>query len=256
MFYLYSSLVPKRPENTKSPTAIETVDETGSVESAVPKKASEKTEEPIPEVANENLKPFEVLHLATQSEPSSDVVLGSLLAYKDWKMEVVFTQRGASISSIRFSDIYETVDGKLAWNKYREYGGEQPPIDQLYLLATTFDSNGFSAPVLSAYQVIINDQKLNLSTENVWKQTNATNDSVSYEATIVDENENTIAVVYRTWTLSDGYGLHLQQGIKNLTGQQCTVQWLQYGPPSLTVDRSRYMDRRAIPLWLGTQRCV
>ena len=82
---------PKRPENTKSPTAIETVDETGSVESAVPKKASEKTEEPIPEVANENLKPFEVLHLATQSEPSSDVVLGSLLAYKDWKMEVVFT---------------------------------------------------------------------------------------------------------------------------------------------------------------------
>ena len=235
---------PKRPENTKSPTAIETVDETGSVESAVPKKASEKTEEPIPEVANENLKPFEVLHLATQSEPSSDVVLGSLLAYKDWKMEVVFTQRGASISSIRFSDIYETVDGKLAWNKFREYGGEQPPIDQLYLLATTFDSNGFSAPVLSAYQVIINDQKLNLSTENVWKQTNATNDSVSYEATIVDENENTIAVVYRTWTLSDGYGLHVQQGIKNLTGQQCTVQWLQYGPPSLTVDRSRYMDRR------------
>ena len=235
---------PKRPENTKSPTAIETVDETGSVESAVPKKASEKTEEPIPEVANENLKPFEVLHLATQSEPSSDVVLGSLLAYKDWKMEVVFTQRGASISSIRFSDIYETVDGKLAWNKFREYGGEQPPIDQLYLLATTFDSNGFSAPVLSAYQVVINDQKLNLSTENVWKQTNVTNDSVSYEATIVDENENTIAVVYRTWTLSDGYGLHVQQGIKNLTGQQCTVQWLQYGPPSLTVDRSRYMDRR------------
>ena len=235
---------PKRPENTKSPTAIETVDETGSVESAVPKKASEKTEEPIPEVANENLKPFEVLHLATQSEPSTDVVLGSLLAYKDWKMEVVFTQRGASISSIRFSDIYETVDGKLAWNKFREYGGEQPPIDQLYLLATTFDSNGFSAPVLSAYQVVINDQKLNLSTENVWKQTNVTNDSVSYEATIVDENENTIAVVYRTWTLSDGYGLHLQQGIKNLTGQQCTVQWLQYGPPSLTVDRSRYMDRR------------
>ena len=235
---------PKRPENTKSPTAIETVDETGSVESAVPKKASEKTEEPIPEVANENLKPFEVLHLATQSEPSSDVVLGSLLAYKDWKMEVVFTQRGASISSIRFSDIYETVDGKLAWNKYRAYGGEQPPIDQLYLLATTFDSNGFSAPVLSAYQVVINDQKLNLSTENVWKQTNVTNDSVSYEATIVDENENTIAVVYRTWTLSDGYGLHVQQGIKNLTGQPCTVQWLQYGPPSLTVDRSRYMDRR------------
>jgi YidC/Oxa1 family membrane protein insertase len=235
---------PKRPENTKSPTAIETVDETGSVESAVPKKASEKTEEPIPEVANENLKPFEVLHLATQSEPSSDVVLGSLLAYKDWKMEVVFTQRGASISSIRFSDIYETVDGKLAWNKFREYGGEQPPIDQLYLLATTFDSNGFSAPVLSAYQVVINDQKLNLSTENVWKQTNVTNDSVSYEATIVDENENTIAVVYRTWTLSDGYGLHVQQGIKNLTGQPCTVQWLQYGPPSLTVDRSRYMDRR------------
>ncbi|MBC8201481.1 MAG: YidC/Oxa1 family insertase periplasmic-domain containing protein [Planctomycetes bacterium] len=236
---------PKRPEKPKDQPVHETPKEVVEQKpSATVEKAAIDAPPEVAEVANENLKPFEVLHLVTYLETPDDVVLGSLSDYENWKMEVAFTRNGASISSIRFSDIYETVDGKLAWNKYRQYGGKQPSIDELYLLTSTFHSNGFTAPVLSAYQVVINDQKLNLTTANVWKQTNVTMDSVSYEATIVDENKNTIAVVYRTWTLSEGYGLHVQQGIKNLTGQQCSVQWMQYGPPSLTVDRSRYMDRR------------
>ena len=232
---------PKRPDKPKAqpiPAAPKEVVE------QKPSSTVEETTVQAPEVANENLKPFEVLRLVTHEESTSEVVLGSLSDYTNWKMEVAFTHSGASISSIRFSDIFETVDGKLAWNKFREHGGVQPSIEELYLLATTFKSDSFSAPVLSAYQVVINDQKLNLASANVWKQTDVTENSVSYEATVVDTNGNNIAIIYRTWSLSGGYGLHVQQGIKNLTGQQRTVQWLQYGPPSLTVDRSRYMDRR------------
>ncbi|MBC8202111.1 MAG: YidC/Oxa1 family insertase periplasmic-domain containing protein, partial [Planctomycetes bacterium] len=90
----------------------------------------------------------------------------------------------------------------------------------------------------------INSQKLSLTTSSVWAQTSKADNSVSYEATVIDENANTIAIIYRTWSLSEGYALHVAQSIKNLTGQEFTVRWLQYGPTSLTVDRSRYMDRR------------
>jgi YidC/Oxa1 family membrane protein insertase len=196
------------------------------------------------EVVNKNLKPFEELSLVTQDSTSSTALLGSLSDFENWKMEVEFTGSGAAISSIRFSDIYETVDGKLAWNKFRKDGGQQPSIDDLYLLTSTYEQNGFSASVLGAYQVVINNQKLSLSKDNVWKQVDTTSNSVSYEANVVDVNGNNIAIVSRTWTLGTGYDLHLQQSVKNLTGQDFTVQWLQYGPPSLTVDRSRYMDRR------------
>ncbi len=205
---------------------------------------TENTTSETTEVVNKNLKPFDVLSLVTQDTTSSPALLGSLSDYENWKMEVEFTNSGAAISSMRFSDIYETVNGKLAWNKYRKDGGKQPSIDELYLLTTTYKQSGFSASVLGAYQVVINNQKLSLSKGNVWKQVGSTSNSVSYEANVVDANGNNIATIYRSWTLGTGYDLHLQQSVKNLTGQDFEVQWLQYGPPSLTVDRSRYMDRR------------
>jgi YidC/Oxa1 family membrane protein insertase len=237
---------PKRPEAPKNQPIPETPNEVASEKEPeiIPEQLPEVSHAKEPVVANKDLKPFEVLRLATNDETSSSVVLGSLLDYENWKMEVEFTKDGAGISSIRFSDIYETVDGKLAWNKYRKVGGEQPPIDDLYLLATSTSFSDHLASVLGAYQVIINDQKLVLTASNVWKQTGTTETSVSYEATVVDANDNQIAVVHRTWSLGDGYELHIEQSITNLTGQAFTVQWLQYGPSSLTVDRSRYMDRR------------
>jgi YidC/Oxa1 family membrane protein insertase len=244
---------PKKPSDPKNQPIAESPKEvveqqpetetTTPEKTPAPKASSPETFTPK-ETVNENLKPFEVLSLATFGEDPLPVTLGSLTDYENWKMEVVFTQTGASISSIRFSDIYETVDGKLAWNKYRKDGGEQPPLDELYLLANTFTFNDFSAPILSAYQIVINEQKLLLASANVWKRIASTENSVSYEATVVDNEEKAIATIYRTWTLNNGYGLHVSQGIKNLTGQEFTVQWLQYGPSSLTVDRSRYMDRR------------
>ncbi len=232
---------PKKPENKNNQPIPEvaTATENQPISNEPEKEPNDK-----PDEVNENLEPFEVLSLIRHESATPEVTLGSLTDYKNWNMEVSFTSGGAGISSIRFSNIFETVDGKLAWKKYRENGGTQPTTDDLYLLTDTFGQNDFSAPVLSAYQIIINDQSLSLTSKDVWRQTNATEDSVSYEATVVDANQNNIAVIERTWSLGKGYDLHVQQSIKNLTGQRFVVQWLQYGPPSLTVDRSRYMDRR------------
>ena len=242
---------PKKPKSlTDQPipeTKLKVVQENGttkSVDSATePAKVTPAPVEQM-EVADKNFKPFEVLHLQTNDVINTPVVLGSLTDYENWNMEVVFSGDGAGIASIRFSDIYETVDGKLAWDNFRKNGGEQPSTEELYLLATSDIFNDHTASVLGAYQVVINGQKLSLAHSNVWAQTTSTNNSVSFEANVVDANNHPIAVLYRTWSLGDGYDLHLDQSVKNLTGQDFTVQWLQYGPSSLTVDRSRYMDRR------------
>ena len=238
---------PKRPQEPKNQPIPES-----TTQEVTPEKESEPIPEQSPEVAvteqaeiaNKDLKPFEVLRLITHDETSSPVILGSLLDFKNWNMEVEFTKEGAGISSIRFSDIYETVNGKLAWNQYRKNEGEQPSIDELYLLATASSFNDHLASILGAYQIVINDQKLSLTASNVWKQTNKTENSVTYEATVVDANDNNIALIRRIWSLGSGYELHVEQTITNLTGQDFITQWLQYGPSSLTVDRSRYMDRR------------
>jgi YidC/Oxa1 family membrane protein insertase len=224
--------IPEAPEAVAQEKPISTIEET-------PKAAPVETD-----VVDSNVKPFEVLHLKKHTSNTSPVVLGSLTDYKNWKMEVEFASDGAGISSIRFSDIYETVDGKLAWNQFRKNGGEQPPLDDLYLLATSNVFNDHVATILGAYQIVINDQKLSLTSNDVWSITNTTEDSISFEANVIDAKGNNIAVIQRTWSLNNGYGLHVAQTIKNLTGQDLTVRWLQYGPASLTVDRSRYMDRR------------
>lgn len=163
-------------------------------------------------------------------------------------MRVAFTRAGAGISSIRFSDIFETVDGKLAWNKYRVGGGEQPPIDDKYLLSTSHElayntEQGVQTAtisVLGASQITINGELLHLTSPTVWNVLGVGR----FEATVVDESSAVVAKITRVWTLNDKFGLHLEQKIHNLSSSTLEVEWLQYGPPSLRVDRSRYMDRR------------
>ena len=184
------------------------------------------------------------LYDGEELEPPS---LGSLDPSKA-KMRVAFTRAGAGISSIRFSDIFETVDGKLAWNKYRVSGGVQPPIDDKYLLSTSHElayntEQGVQTAtisILSASQITINGELLHLTSSTVWNVLGVG----SFEATVVDESSAVVAKITRVWTLDDKFGLHLEQKVHNLSSSTLEVDWLQYGPPSLRVDRSRYMDRR------------
>ncbi|MBC8202613.1 MAG: YidC/Oxa1 family insertase periplasmic-domain containing protein [Planctomycetes bacterium] len=188
------------------------------------------------------------LSLLLYKDDATPAPLGTLTDPATAKMEVEFTRAGAGIHSIRFSDIFETVDGKLAWNKYRSGVGEQPPIDDLYLLSTTHElsyntEQGVQTAdisVLGASQITINGELLHLTSPTVWNVTG----TGSFEATVVDESANAVAKVTRVWTLDESYGLHLNQRVQNLSSSKLDVEWLQYGPPSLRVDRSRYMDRR------------
>ncbi len=244
---------PKRPDNNPStPTTREQpalVAETDSsvAEGETPGKVEDAPTSLIPEkppIVNKEFQPFETLSLRTHDSSAKTISLGSLKDIDNWQMEVGFTRTGAGISSIQFSNIFETVNGKRAWNQYREHGGVEPSTDDLYLLINTYKTNTLTASVLGAFQIIINDQKLSLASDRVWNLSESTENSVTFEATIVDQAQNIIATITRTWTLGDQYGLQLLQRVNNLTAQNFHVQWLQYGPSSLTVDRSRYMDRR------------
>ena len=187
------------------------------------------------------------LSLRLYGEEHEPAALGSLDPSKA-KMRVAFTRAGAGISSIQFSDIFETVDGKLAWNKYRVSGGQQPSIDDKYLLSTSHElayntQQGVQTAtisVLGASQITINGELLHLTSPTVWTVLGVG----SFEATVVDESNAVVAKITRIWTLDDKFGLHLEQKVHNLSSSTLEVEWLQYGPPSLRVDRSRYMDRR------------
>jgi len=186
---------------------------------------------------------FRLFHDDQTSAP-----LGSLTDPESAKMEVQFSRSGAGIQSIRFSDIFETVNGKLAWQKFRAEGGTRPPLEDLYLLSTTHElayntDEGVQTAtisVLGASQITINGELLYLTSPSVWRVAGVG----SFEATVVDETGAAIARISRVWKLNNGYGLRLEQEIRNLSSSSLEVEWLQYGPPSLRVDRSRYMDRR------------
>tara|TARA_B100000959_G_scaffold154066_1_gene161554 strand:- start:332 stop:2533 length:2202 start_codon:yes stop_codon:yes gene_type:complete len=232
-----------------------------------PAEVAPKAEKPVQDAITTVSKPESTFDPKVEAEPEvkSKPVTGklSLLLYKDEttptplgtlgdveaaKMEVSFTRAGAGISSIRFSDIFETVNGKLAWKKYRSDGGEQPPIDDMYLLSTTHElayntDQGVQTAaisVLGASQIIINNELLHLTSPTVWNVTG----TGSFEATVVDETNSVVAKITRVWTMDNDFGLLLDQKVQNLTTSKLEVEWLQYGPPSLRVDRSRYMDRR------------
>ncbi len=185
-------------------------------------------------------------------EPSETLTLGSLEDYSKWKMEAVFTQAGAGIKNIRFSNIFETVDGKLAWEKFRTEGGTQPSYDDMYLLGTEKSlqyqtSNGVAsatASMLGASQVVINGHTLHLTNPNFWQVVHVDEHSIHFKAEVIEEAGSPVASVHRIWTINDQYGITLDQRVTNETAGSLSVRWLQYGPQSLVVDRSRYMDRR------------
>jgi YidC/Oxa1 family membrane protein insertase len=258
-------LGPKRPNNEETPTVHDNVaaltteqdattnDVTPVVETTLDASLHVPQSTPEPTTPAASSAHFDSLGLTTFGGDFEHTTLGALNDVEHWKMEAQFTRSGAGIDSIRFSNIFETVNGKLRWQQYRALDGEKPNIDDLYLLASSTDLEyrtsdgelGFAtASVLGASQIIVNGHTLHLTSPSFWNVSNSSDDSVTFEAVVIDENKNDIARIVRTWTLSDQFGIQLDQSVENLSSEDIDVQWLQYGPASLTVDRSRYMDRR------------
>ena len=258
-------LGPKRPNNQETIPSNDTVAAVSTEQDATPNDVTTVVEPtpgtsvdvppiiPVPTAPAANAAQFDTLGLATFGGDLEHITLGSLDDVEHWKMQAVFTRAGAGIDSIRFSDIFETVNGKLRWQQYRALGGEKPNIDDLYLLASSTDLEyrtssgelGFAtASILGANQINVNGHTLHLTSPSFWNVSNSSEGSVTFEATVIDENNNDVARIVRTWTLRDQFGIQLDQSVENLSTEDIDIQWLQYGPASLTVDRSRYMDRR------------
>ena len=243
------------PKKQSNPTEDKPETNTAQVESA---ENTSLSVEPSPVVT-----PTESVTQAPQTETgklslkrfdptSGSFSLGSLDDIDKWSMQAVFTPAGAGIESIQFSNIFETVDGKLAWDKFRNEGGTQPSYDDLYLLGTAKTlqyqtSSGVAsatASILGASQVVINGHTLHLTNPDFWEVESVDEDSIHFKAEVVSQEGSTVAIIHRDWTIDDQYGITLDQRITNATNGTLSVRWLQYGPPSLAVDRSRYMDRR------------
>lgn len=170
----------------------------------------------------------------------------------------------AGIDRITFSDQWQTAAAKRkAELHYRALAdGEAnppplPPDDQREVLNTTqtlqvYTSSGLftgQVPVLATHTIRIEDQDVSLWSgpdafgvmQMAWSETAPG----SFTSRIVNEAGQAVAEVTRRFILApNGYDITIEQRIANLTDQQLSLRWTQYGPGDLAIDRSRYIDRR------------
>ena len=224
-----------------------------AAETAAEKLATDPARPPTPEPTlappPTEAAPIGKVSLQLFLDRAAPLPLGSLDTPDEVAMRVELSRAGAGVSNIRFSDIFETVDGKFAWSRFRDgKDAAAPPIDDLYLLieAKEFTYSTQAGPqtvtpaVLGANMVIVNDIPLHLTAPECWHITG----TGAFEAVVVDDQAKPVLRITRRWSIGRGFGLSLEQRIANLSNGPISVQWLQYGPPSLRMDRSRYMDRR------------
>jgi YidC/Oxa1 family membrane protein insertase len=170
------------------------------------------------------------------------------------------TRRGAGISRITFSDIWVTADARLRARAERaaiargETPAELVPDELRYvltetkLLRNTYRGDGFEVPVLAASQLIVNGTSVNLFDYTtgddgqpvyVWGETGP----ATFETTVVDGAGTPLIHITRRFVIA-GFDLVLEQRLRNLSASPLEIRWRQFGPSSLPLDRSRYMDRR------------
>ncbi|MBT8485097.1 MAG: membrane protein insertase YidC [Phycisphaerales bacterium] len=176
---------------------------------------------------------------------------------------IEFSRAGAGIAKVTFSDIWASARARHLAAEHREAlaAGDTPetplPPDELrYVLQETQTlrnrrwPQGLDIPVLAANQLELNGQRVNLFDYNragaddaevyIWAETAPG----VFETEIFDDADALVLRVTRSFTLGDDYGIELQQRLENLTPHTHRIKWMQYGPSSLPLERSRYMDRR------------
>jgi YidC/Oxa1 family membrane protein insertase len=183
--------------------------------------------------------------------------LGSLDPLNAAEMELTFSQAGGGIGRIAFRDIWLTANARQQANHHFEALRDgvaspppAPPESDRYILqhastikwrdrATDRDYSA-TASVFGAYSISVQGQELVLTSPDAWQSSKPG----EFTAHVVDEEDRVVLEISRKWQLGDGFDISLDQTITNMSGGAVEVRWVQYGPPSLIVDRSRYMDRR------------
>lgn len=189
--------------------------------------------------------------------------IGSLDPADPTGMQIAFTRNGAGIERIAFADIWETAEARRQAQQYAAAGGAsqtevEPPDESMrYVLAKSRllrnsavgRETGTTIPELAANQIVVNgvpvpllrnDADLAAGLPPVWSET----EPGQFESIIVDAEGTPLLRVERAYSLAENFDILLRQRIINLSDTPLNVQWWQYGPGDLRVDRARYMDRR------------
>ncbi|MDP6601823.1 MAG: membrane protein insertase YidC [Phycisphaerales bacterium] len=210
---------------------------------------------PPPAPATSGDRALEGLHvLLHQIDPSADPlpVLGGLDDPAQARMRLQFSQQGAGIVEIPFANIWTTAAAKRQASEWYAARGTDradalalpPHEDRLILAKESLVPMGnppqlVTIPLLAARSVTVGTTELNLVPAECWKPTGPG----SFVAEVRNAADEPIIRVERHWSL-DEWDIELGQRIINVSGVDLGIRWSQYGPPNLTPDRSRYMDRR------------
>ncbi|MEM7228338.1 MAG: membrane protein insertase YidC [Planctomycetota bacterium] len=190
--------------------------------------------------------------------------LGSLDPTTDF-MLVEFTLDGAGIERLTLSDTWDrwyAAREADAHNKAVAEGADNPPPlppDEYRYVVTESRSRGTLVgssmiPSFSAFQIVVNGDAVELfnfttgengERRNVWAETAPGR----FETTIVNAEGDSVLEVTREFRIIDtgeAAELALAQRVKNVSGNPLDIQWKQYGPSDMDVDRSKYIDRRRV----------
>jgi hypothetical protein len=200
---------------------------------------------------------IEGLHAAAPSTPITADALPTPLGSFDWRtdaMRIEFAANAAGIESVTFSDQWETVEGNREAERVKEQirAGSKTldalPATERYVLKTEAPLGNYEIPVLAAHSVVINGERVSLF-GSVWSEVGPGR----FVTEIRDADDRPVLGIERRVVLADdGYDITLVQQVHNVTDAPLEVQWCQYGPGSLRVDRSRYMDRRRFRFGFGS----
>ena len=201
---------------------------------------------------------LEGLHAVAPAEGESDpnvpaASLGSLNP-NEAAMLVEFSRVGAGMASITLSNEWLTARAKHEADEHYAAvaaGDPNPPPlpdpSLRYLLKKQQPLHNVNVAVLAAHSVVVNGTSVDLFAEvsdeglvPIWAETAPG----EFHTEVVNDQDQALLRITRRFTLGHHGDLTLTQRIINLTDQSLDVQWRQFGPSDLLVDRARYLDRR------------
>ncbi len=207
------------------------------------------------------------LHAVLVPVPAAPMqTLGSLDPRETRRMLLEFSPAGAGLERITLSEYWLTAAQSRAarahYDALSDHASNPPPLPDpsgRYVLQTSVPFTWFDAaagqwknltvPQLAAHSVVINGQPVSLLTHytddtgQAWACWTETAPG-TFEATLTDQTDKPVARITRRFVLGDNYDITLDQVVTNLTDGVLQIQWIQYGPGDLIIDRARYMDRR------------
>jgi YidC/Oxa1 family membrane protein insertase len=184
--------------------------------------------------------------------------LGSLDPNDDAETLIEFSRAGAGISRLVLNSIWETAKaGRQAAAHYDRRNASPPPLpdeslryvlQESHELVNQYRPRGIIVPALAAWQIEINGTPVLLfdyttrdgERQYVWSETGPG----QFETVIRTGAGSPVARITRRFVPQGDYSIALEQRVENFTSVPLTIRWSQFGPNSLRVDRSRYMDRR------------